>query len=167
MSDNAVNGGELRNSPLCRLSDSLNRISEVVLFCLMVGMIGVTTMQVFCRFFLNALIWSEELTRFMLVAASLLGAAVAFKRGSHIAVTFLVMKLPSGVRKVVALVVQFIGIAFFFIVAYYGILLMRSEGSQTTPAMGISMGWVYLIYPLIGGIILIHLISGIREILRR
>ncbi|HPI98622.1 MAG TPA: TRAP transporter small permease [Synergistales bacterium] len=159
--------GELKSSPLLELSDRINKVSEVVLFILISGMIGVTTMQVFCRFFLEALIWSEELTRFMLVAASLLGAAIAFKRGSHIAVTFLVSRLPAMVRKIVALLVQFIGIIFFFIVAYYGALLMKSESYQTTPAMGISMTWVYMIYPLIGSIILIHLIAGIREILRR
>jgi len=159
--------GGLKGSPLLELSDRINKISEVALFILMAGMIGVTTLQVFCRFFMEALIWSEELTRFMLVAASLLGAAIAFKRGSHIAVTFLVSKLPPMIRKMVALLVQFIGIFFFFVVAYYGALLMKSESYQTTPAMGISMTWVYLIYPLIGSIILIHLITGIRDILRR
>jgi TRAP-type C4-dicarboxylate transport system permease small subunit len=167
MNEQAVDRGELKSSPLRKLSDKLNKISEVVLFLLMVGMIGVTTMQIFCRFFLDALIWSEELTRFMLVGASLLGAAIAFKRGSHIAVTFLVLKLPSAIRKLVALIVQLIGIGFFFIVAYYGAILMRSESYQTTPAMGISMTWVYLMYPLIGGIILIHLISGLMDIMRR
>lgn len=159
--------GELKSSPLLELSERINMICEVVLFILMAGMIGVTTLQVFCRFFMEALIWSEELTRFMLVAASLVGSAIAFKRGSHIAVTFLVSKLPEMLRKSVALLVQFIGIIFFFIVAYYGALLMKSESYQTTPAMGISMTWVYMIYPLIGSIILIHLITGIREILRR
>lgn len=167
MNEQAVDRGELKSSPLRKLSDKLNKISEVILFFLMVGMIGVTTMQIFCRFFLDALIWSEELTRFMLVGASLLGAAIAFKRGSHIAVTFLVQKLPTAIRKLVALIVQLIGIGFFFIVAYYGALLMKSESYQTTPAMGISMTWVYLMYPLIGGIILIHLISGLMDILRR
>lgn len=167
MNDQDFGRGEFKSSPLLRLSDRINKLSEVVLFILIAGMIGITTLQIFCRFFLDALIWSEELTRFMLVAASLLGAAIAFKRGSHIAVTFLVAKLPSSLRKTLALLVQLIGIAFFFIVAYYGALLMKSESYQTTPAMGISMTWVYLMYPLIGGIILIHLVTGIREIIRR
>lgn len=167
MNEKGMDRGELKGSPLLELSDKLNHISEVILFFLMVGMIGVTTLQIFCRFFLDALIWSEELTRFMLVGASLLGAAIAFKRGSHIAVTFMVMKLPAPIRKLVALLVQLIGIAFFIIVAYYGAILMNSESYQTTPAMGISMKWVYMMYPLIGGITLIHLISGFREILRR
>ena len=75
-------------------SDKVNRASEVLLFLLMLLMIGVTTAQVFFRFFFEALTWSEELSCFLLVLASLLAAAVAFKRGTHIAVTFLTQKLP-------------------------------------------------------------------------
>ena len=45
--------------------------------------------------------------------------------------------------------------------------LMKSEAMQTTPAMGISMTWVYIMYPVIGGITLVHLLAGFGEILGR
>ena len=154
-------------SPLVRLSDYVNKISEIVLFTMMLAMIAVTTMQIICRLFFEALIWSEELTTYLLVAASLLGAAIAFKRGSHIAVTFLVHKLPLPLKKATELLVQGIGILFFFVVAYYGGVLMRSEAMQTTPAMGISMTWIYLMYPVVGSIVLLHLVAGLGGILGR
>ena len=72
--DNSAGGGG--RSPLARLSDSVNRISEVLLFVLMMLMIAVTSLQIVCRVFFEALIWSEELTTYLLVASSLLGAAV-------------------------------------------------------------------------------------------
>ncbi len=159
--------GEATRPPLLRLSDSVNRISEMVLFVMMIAMIAVTTLQIICRLFFEALIWSEELTTYLLVAASLLGAAVAFKRGSHIAVTFLAHKLPSPLRKGAALFVQAVGIVFFAVIAFYGAELMSSEAQQTTPAMGISMTWIYAMYPLIGGIILLHLVAGLAGSLRR
>ena len=159
--------GEATRPPLLRLSDSVNRVSEIVLFGMMVAMIAVTTLQIVCRIFFEALIWSEELTTYLLVAASLLGAAVAFKRGSHIAVTFAAHKLPAPLRKGAAFSVQAVGIVFFAVVAFYGADLMSSEAQQTTPAMGISMTWIYLMYPLIGGIILLHLLAGLAGTLRR
>ncbi len=134
---------------------------------MMLAMITVTTMQIICRLFFEALIWSEELTTYLLVASSLLGAAIAFKRGSHIAVTFLVHKLPLPLKKATELLVQGIGILFFFVVAYYGGVLMKSEAMQTTPAMGISMTWIYLMYPVVGSIVLLHLVAGLGGILGR
>lgn len=159
--------GETKCSPFLKLSDGINKISEVVLFVMMLAMITVTTLQIFCRIFFNALIWSEELTTYLLVASSLLGAAVAFKRGAHISVTFLVLKLPATLRKIVGMFIQCVGIFFFAVVAFYGAELMKSEATQTTPAMGISMTWIYLMYPVIGGIILLHLLAGFGEVLRR
>ena len=133
---------------------------------MMIAMIALTTIQIFFRVFLTALIWTEEVTTYLLVAASLLGAAVAFKRGSHIAVTFLPDKLPSGGRKFMALLVQSVGILFFVIVVVFGVSLMKSEAMQSTPATRISMSWLYLMYPVIGGITLVHLFAGIGTILR-
>ncbi|MEA4953425.1 hypothetical protein SDC9_46065 [bioreactor metagenome] len=159
--------GETKRSPLLQLSDAVNTVSEVVLFGMILAMIAVTTLQIVCRIFFDALIWSEELTTYLLVASSLLGAAVGFKRGSHIAVTFLVNKLPETPRKAVSVFVQCLGVFFFAVVAYYGADLMKSEAMQTTPAMGISMTWIYVMYPVIGGIILLHLLAGFGDILGR
>ena len=164
--ENGTRGGSVF-SPLVRLSDYVNKVSEIVLFTMMLAMIAVTTMQIICRLFFEALIWSEELTTYLLVASSLLGAAIAFKRGSHIAVTFLVHKLPLPLKKATELLVQGIGILFFFVVAYYGGVLMKSEAMQTTPAMGISMTWIYLMYPVVGSIVLLHLVAGLGGILGR
>lgn len=147
-------------------SDKVNRASEVFLFLLMLLMIGVTTAQVAFRFFFQALTWSEELSCFLLVLASLLGAAVAFKRGTHIAVTFLTHKLPKCLQKTMAILVNLLGILFFSIVAFYGVTLMKTEASQTTPAMMISMAWVYAMYPVLGAVIILHLAAGIGEILK-
>jgi TRAP-type C4-dicarboxylate transport system permease small subunit len=160
-------GGGSGRPPLTLLSDAVNRVSEAILFCMIMIMIVVTTLQVICRMFFDALIWSEELTTYLLVASSLLGAAVGFKRGSHIAVTFLVNKLPERGRKVMSIFVQLVGVVFFAVVAFYGAVLMKSEALQTTPALGISMTWIYIMYPVIGSVILLHLLAGFSGILGR
>jgi len=103
----------------------------------------------------------------MLVFSSLVGASIAFKRGSHIAITFFVNKLPRVLNKLIALFVQILGIIFFAVMAWYGVVMMISEGSQTTPAMGLSMFWIYLMYPGMGIVILIHLLDGLYDVVRR
>ncbi len=153
-------------SLLLAWSDRINAWSEKALFGLMVAMIFFTTLQVITRVFFTALSWSEEITCFLLVYASLVGAAVAFKRGSHIAVTFIVQRLPAGGQKAMAILVHLLGIGFFAVIAFYGILLMKAESHQTSPAMMIPMVWVYLIFPVLGGVIILHLLAAIGQTLK-
>lgn len=159
---NSQTGKETGNARLLsRISDKINHVSEIALFALMGLMITVTTLQVIFRFFFQALGWSEELTRFLLVLTSLVGTAIAFKRGSHIAVTAFVNRLPGPLKKLTGLMVHLCGLFFFGVVVRYGAILMRSEASQTTPAMGLSMSWIYAMYPVMGTVILIHLLDGL------
>lgn len=155
--------GRKGNKLLHSLSDRVNTITEAALFTTIVAMVVVTLLQVVFRFFFEALSWSEELSCFLLVLASLLGAAVAFKRGSHIAVRFILDKLPSVAQKSLQTIISLLGIGFFAVVAYYGAILMGTEASQRSPAMTISMKWVYLMYPVTAGIIILHFIDSIAR----
>ncbi|AER65776.1 Tripartite ATP-independent periplasmic transporter DctQ component [Thermovirga lienii DSM 17291] len=157
----------LDRSSLSALSDKINKICEGLLFILMTAMIAITTLQIVFRFFFEALVWSEELTRFLLVASSLVGASIGFKRGSHIAITFLANKLSPKASKALGVFIQLASMAFFVIVGWYGILMMKSEGGQTTPALGISMAWIYLFYPAVSLVIMVHLLDSLLKILRR
>jgi TRAP-type C4-dicarboxylate transport system permease small subunit len=154
-------------SLLLTWSDRINAWCEKALFTLMVAMIFFTTLQVITRVFFTALSWSEEITCFLLVYASLVGAAVAFKRASHIAVTFIVQRLPEGSQKALAVLVHLLGIGFFGVIAIYGLLLMKSESHQTSPALMIPMVWVYLIFPVLGAIIILHLLAALGQTLKR
>ncbi|SMG21108.1 TRAP transporter small permease [Dethiosulfovibrio salsuginis] len=150
---------------LRKLSFNVNRICEVTLFSLMVFMVGLTMAQIVCRVFFQALVWSEELVRFSLVAASLVGASVAFYRGSHISISFLTDRLPSGLRLAVQVAMRLGAVAFFVVVAWYGWILMGTESFQTTPALGISMRWVYAMYPLFGAVVILHLLAGFADLM--
>lgn len=159
--------GEGRALLLHRLSDRIQKITEGALFGVILLMVALTALQVVFRFFFQALTWSEELSCFLLVLASLLGAAVAFKRGSHIAVTLIVDRVPVLVKKILMTITQLLGIFFFGIVALFGAQLMQTEGGQLTPALQISMAWIYSMYPLWGLIILIHLVDNLVKLWER
>ena len=65
-----------------RISDFLNRICERALIILLAAMAVAVFLQVLFRYLLHLpLFWTEEFARYCLVWASLLGAAVALKRG--------------------------------------------------------------------------------------
>jgi len=157
--------GEAAASPsfLLRWSERVNDWSEKLLFVLMLAMIFFTTIQVVFRVFFTAFSWTEEITCFLLFYATLAGTAVAFKRGSHIAVTFIVDRLPGAGRKAAAVVVHFLGILFFAVVAIHGYLLVGTESSQLSPGMQIPMAWIYVAFPVAGTVVVLHLLAGIRK----
>lgn len=151
-------------SLLQKFSFNVNRLCEALLFALMVFMVGLTVAQIICRVFFQALVWSEELIRFSLVASSLVGTSVALYRGSHISISFLTDRLPARLRLAVRMTARLGSVAFFSVVAWYGWILMGTEAFQTTPALGISMRWVYAMYPMFGIISILHLAAGLADL---
>ena len=148
------------------LSRRVNALCEMGLFVTMVLMTIVTLLQIVFRLWFRALTWSEELTCFLLVAASFLGTAVAFKRGAHIAVTFVLNALPASLKKLTLLAIDVVGILFFAVLAFYGGVLCVQESGQMATAIAISMSWIYLIFPVTGVISILHLIAHCESVVR-
>ena len=151
---------------LGKLSDSVNTACEAGLFATLALMTVVTILQIVCRMWFRALTWSEELTSFLLVFATFLGSAVAFKRGAHLAVGFLLDVLPSPVKKVALLAIEVLGIAFFAVVAWYGAMFAIQERMQMASSMPISMGWLYMVFPLTGAVTILHLTERVESLIR-
>ncbi|MDR1967039.1 MAG: TRAP transporter small permease [Synergistaceae bacterium] len=150
-----------------RISDRLNALCEAALFAVISLMTVVTLLQIVCRIWFKALTWSEELTCFLLVFASFFGAAVAFKRGSNIAVGFLRDALPRRIRRFAMIAIEALGIVFFAATGWYGGALCLQERMQMASSLPISMSWMYLVFPLTGAIVILHLCARIDELVRR
>jgi TRAP-type C4-dicarboxylate transport system permease small subunit len=155
-----------RRLPLGRLSDGVNSVCEAGLFGALTLMTAVTILQIVCRIWFRALTWSEEATCFLLVFASFLGTTVAFKRGSNIAVSFVLDALPKPVRKIAMLAIELTGILFFAATGWYGAALCVSERMQMASSMPISMAWMYLVFPLTGAVAILHLAAHVENLLK-
>lgn len=94
--------------------------------------------------------WSEEIGRFGMMWFGLIGAAIALRRGSHIAVVFLADRLPKVLRTGVAWFVcaAQLGFAGFFV--YFGVLIVRQFMHETSAGAHIPVGLVYIAVPLTG-----------------
>lgn len=115
----------------------------LILGC-MVAMSTAIIAQVFGRYvFHRSIPWSEELARYLMIWMSLVGASVAFRQGSHVAITFLRDRLRGERRRIVDLLgMAVIGI-FLYILILEGMGLARMFMEQKSPAMGISMVWAH------------------------
>jgi len=146
-----------------KLSHGLDRAMVGMVFLLVAAMVIVTTLQVVFRVFFNALTWSEELSRYLLVWGTFFGATLAYKRGNHIAVTFMVDMLPGRVRTTFRILSYLLSMVFFVIIAVQGIKMIQMQVFQISPAMSLPMKHVYLSIPLSLMVMSIHALSGIFE----
>ena len=134
---------------ILKVEQSVQNLLKWVLFLIMGTMTAVVLLGVLFRYVLEApLPWSEELARYLMVWGASLGASVAFKEGSHIAVSMLVDRLHGLSGEIILKVTQIIVFIFMAIVMVEGFILAVKVSSQESPAMEISMTWPYLSIPI-------------------
>lgn len=149
---------------LQRISDITNRITEIILVTVLSAMAGVVFLQVIFRYLLNfPLFWTEEFARYCLVWSSLLGSAVAVKRGQHIAVTILIERMPPALRRVLTIVALLAVAAILAVILWGGIQLVAITRAQISPALRISMSVPYLAVPVGAALMLLHTMGFILE----
>ena len=145
------------------------RLLEWVLILAVAVLVFDVLWGVFTRYALSGQAkWSEELARFLLVWISLLGGAVAFGEKAHLGVDYFVGKFDPASRKFITIVGQLIVLFFaisIFIVGGSRLVADTLTIGQTTPALGLEMGHVYLAVPIAGVFIILFAIEQMLETL--
>lgn len=140
-----------------KVSRSINRWIEPLLFGLGLSMALIVVVQVFFRYVLNhSLFWSEELARYLLVWLTFLGASVAYRRELHPGIDVLVVRLPTFIQKVVAVCVHILSITLFGVMILFGIKFAYFVRSQISPALHLPKWIIFSIIPVSGLILMIH-----------
>ena len=139
-----------------RLSDGIDKVITWFVVVILLGLTAVVTMQIIARVFFEAFSWTEELSRYLLVWSTFLGASMGFKRGSHVAITFVVDRFSGGLKQWVSILIHALSVVFFFVGIVYGIQMIHHQVYQISPAMGLSMRVVYLGIPLGFAAMVIH-----------
>ncbi|NLH18165.1 MAG: TRAP transporter small permease [Phycisphaerae bacterium] len=110
--------------------------------------------------------WTEELATYLMIWVGMLGASVALNRGSHLGIDYMVSKF-SVMTRIKTEVFVFICIGLFSLVGMLigGILLVSKtfELGQTSPAMKLPIGYVYLAVPISGFFLVIYSIELLME----
>jgi len=100
--------------------------------------------QVFTRYVLNdAAGWTEEIARYLLIAVTFLGGAMAVRRNTHIQVDFVYRFLPSAAGRILSLLVDAVRIAFFGYAVWLTWLLMDRIGTQRMAVVELPIGLVF------------------------
>jgi TRAP-type C4-dicarboxylate transport system permease small subunit len=130
-----------------------------------VGMVVLTGLQIACRIWFTALAWSEELTRYLMVWATFLGASCVYRRSGHISVTVIQTLFPVSCQKAMQVCCHLLCGAFFLAAVSYGIDYMDMQSRQLSAALRIPMSLVYLAIPTGCAIMVFHVLDLLLKML--
>ena len=150
---------------LQRTERVLDAILQPVVFAGMAALIGVITLQIVSRVLFTAVGWTEEVARFLLVWITFLAGTLAFQRGRHIAVTFVVDALPGRLRQIARIVALLIVLAFMITLIVIGYRYMQVQSFQKSASLRLSMTYVYAVMPICAAIMAWYALVDIIELL--
>lgn len=148
-----------------KASDAIDKVGCWLVVLAMAGMVLFTSIQIIARVFFEALSWSEEITRYLLVWSTFIGAGCVYKRSGHINVTFIQDALKGKSKRFAQVLVHLLCAAFFAIAVYFGFKYMGRQGSQLSAALRIPMNLMYMAIPLGCSVMLLHSVNAIFEML--
>jgi TRAP-type C4-dicarboxylate transport system permease small subunit len=145
------------------IRSGVRRIIEILLILAMGLLVIDVLWGVVSRFVLGAQSrYTEELATMLLIWVSLLGASLAYGSGQHLGVDYFVGKLHPDAQGFMRIVVALVVIAFAGSVMVYGGTILFGQtlaSGQVSPAMGLKMGYVYLVVPISGVLFILESLS--------
>lgn len=124
---------------MTRTLNLLFRGVEILMAVFLAIMVLLVFMNVLLRYFFSSgLVWSEEVTRLCFIYLVYFGAIGAFRENRHLGVNTLLERVPSGVQKVLYLLVQLIII---------WVMVLLVQGSWELAIQSANDRWVATQYP--------------------
>lgn len=103
--------------------------------------------------------WTEEVARFLMIWITFLGASFAFQYGAHIGIEYFKMKLSNLLQRSFELIALLACSVFFYFMIKYGLDISNRAMVQTSAALNIPMGYVYLVIPISGFLMFLNLVD--------
>jgi len=139
------------------------------LMALMALIILDVTWQIFTRFVMqNSSSWTEEMARFLLIWIGLLGGSYALHTRMHLGIDILTYKLVGKKKQVVEVIIYSFVALFALVIMVIGgfkLVNMTFQLKQISASMGIKMGYIYIVIPLSGMLMIFYSIAFIFEAL--
>src|SRR5262245_1365006 len=130
-------------------------------------MSGAVFLQVVMRF----LGWTgidglDEVPRYLFVWLVMIGAAAAMYRGQHTVLDYFINLLDPRLRVLVVVLTNAVGIILFLYLIKLSFVLVPNAQFQTSPGLGLPLGWVYAAVPIGAALIILPMLRNIFIALR-
>lgn len=153
---------------MIKFQKKLNRVLEVFLVILVSVLVVDVLWQVFSRYLLSSpSSFTDELAGFLLIWVGVLGAAYVSGKKEHLAIDILLQKSPPKRKESLQILIHILVFLFALTVMVIGgIILMytRFYLEVKSAALQLPLGYVYVILPISGLIIMFYELFHILEL---
>lgn len=148
---------------LTPVSDALDKLCSVLIVVMLGLMVIITGAQIICRTWFTALTWSDEVTRYLLIWSTFLGASVVYRHSGHISVTIVQDAVPPQLSKILRVAVHAICFVLFTVLLYFSCTYCMKL-NKTATTLPIKMKYIYLCVPISMVILMVHsLLMAVEE----
>ncbi len=150
-----------------RLGDRLEEGACVLIFGVMTA---VALANVVTRYVIRySLAFTEEIVVSLFVWLTLLGTAIAFRQGSHLAFTYLIERTPPVLHRLALGLSTALSVGLFVALGWFGLGQIRSEWmlGTTSEALAIPQWWYTAGIPVLSVLIVVRIVQAAWRAARR
>jgi TRAP-type transport system small permease protein len=152
--------------PILRaLAGAFDKASLFVCCALVTALLGCVSLGALTRGLGEPLIWTDELSRFLMVWLAVFGWIVASRKRIHVRIRFFQDRLPPRAHKATEIAIQSAMTLFGALVTAYSVGLIDKNHELEATTLPISMAWMYAPMVLGGAITALQGASEVIETL--
>ncbi|MEN8256245.1 MAG: TRAP transporter small permease [Thermodesulfobacteriota bacterium] len=147
----------------------LQRFEEGFLCLLLLTMIILAVVQIILRsFFSGGFLWADPFLRYLVLWSGMFGAALATKKGKHIALDVVSYLVPEQVQPWLKCLLDFFSFLVALLLFYAAIIFVRNEAEFGASALLSMPSWCWnLVFPLAFALIALRfLTTSLTDFLR-
>lgn len=126
----------------------INKILRFIVIIMLSVMSVVVFAQVLFRIVHLSIPWSEELSKYLLIWSTFLGAAICIRKGSLVGLEFLKNSMSEEKQKILQTILNLIVCVMLLFLINVGFWAVRRVWFQITPVLKLSMGLMYAAIPI-------------------
>ena len=138
------------------------------LACALIGtLLGCVALGVVTRTLGAPLIWTDELSRFLMVWIAVFGWVLASRKRLHVRIRYFQDLFPARAHRAIEFAIHIALTLFGVLVTWYSVGLVAKNHDLEATTLPISMSWMYVPMVLAGIVTAIQGAAEVRESLRR
>lgn len=114
----------------------------------------------------QAVSWTEEVPRYLLIWISFLGAAAGVAKREHVGFDILFNALPRRIRRGLGAFIGLLILGFGWIVLRYGVVFVQEFGGDLMETIPYKNYWYYVAMPVSGALLMLFALKAVIEALR-
>ncbi|MBI3371225.1 MAG: TRAP transporter small permease [Betaproteobacteria bacterium] len=142
----------------------LNRVLLMMLLALMSVLVLANVMLRYTTG--DSIVWAEELSRYLMIWLTFLGAGLVLRHGGHLAIDNVQDAIPAHAGRILRALILLSVAAFAVAMTWLGTSYIIRAWAQTTPVMELPFGLVYSALPAGFLFLIIHMAMFARRYVR-